>query len=160
MVVRYTELQNNVNLSRDHQYNTIYTFKRYCDRRNWSGSIYFCLSNTPYAGYADEDHPFAISVKLLKPIRCIECESYFESCFDSVPEDLYSQTFDILKKELGSNLKKKEDTPYLRWLADNGFAFIDRLWSNQEGREVAIPYDWISSDVMFQESVRRNQQMY
>lgn len=153
-------LSKNTILTRDHQYNTIYTFKRYCDRRNWSGSIYFCLSNTPNAGYADDDHPFAISVRLQKPIRCIECKSYFESYNDSVPKWLYDKTLIILRREKGRDFKEKKNIPYLRWLAINGYAYIGKLWKEKAGSEIAIPYDWILNDVIFQESVHRNQQMY
>ena len=103
---------------------------------NWSHSIYFFIEKTNLKKYNDTDHPYAISIKNKKPLKCIVC---YMDCFAGNPytEDDMKQLINEVK-----SLTKIESNPngnFMEWLGENGYAF-QCYHDTDKSMEIAIPF--------------------
>lgn len=150
-------LKSHTRLSRNHQYPSIFSFKANADKKDWSGGIYFYISDTIRTDYAEVDHAFSILVETLQPIDCIKCipELNVSDC----PKWLYDQCVVLVKGKRGQAYIERKNKPFFRWLAENNFAFIDDLFDGRKriGSEIILPYNYISEKYITPILTIRNQ---
>lgn len=142
--VQYLALNSHTRLTRNHQYPSIFTFRANADRKDWSGGIYFYISNTTRTDYMEEDHPYPILVETLKTIDCIRCLPALD--VSDCPKWLYDQCLIVVREKRGPSFIERKGKPFYRWLAENNFAFIDDLFDGRKriGSEIILPYKYIS----------------
>ena len=125
--VEYLCLGTGKILNRYHQKANLY-LKRPATKETkteWSGGIYFFISDKIREDYNDTDHPYPFLVETIKPIDCIRC--YIAS--DTIKsEDIYEDSLAIIKDIRGISFKEKKDLTFVEWLGANNFAFIDDLY--------------------------------
>lgn len=142
--VQYLTLKSHTRLTRNHQYSSIFSFIANADRKDWSGGIYFYISDTIRTDYSESDHPFSILVETLQTIDCIKCIPELNS--SDCPKWLYDQCLIVVREKRGHAFIERKNKPFFRWLAENNFAFIDDLFDGKKriGSEIILPYNYIS----------------
>lgn len=144
--VQYFTLNSHTRLTRNHQYSNIFKINAREDEKDWSGGIYFYISDTIRSDYDDKDHRYSI---LVETLRTIDCLKYIpELNVSDCPEWLYNQFLPVVSEIRGASFIERGNTPFFRWLAKNNFAFIDDLFDGSKciGSEIILPYNYISTD--------------
>lgn len=157
-IFTYTEIKVGRLLSRYHQYKKIIEYVDYVpdktnqnhyNKKHWYGGIYFHISDFPLANYNDEDHPYPITVRVTRPIKCLQC-------IKDVSKITLGELFNAARKEIEPVCGKyfiprgPRDFQFFHWLARNGFAFIDTEYDqdkNALGDEIILPYKYIRTHI-------------